>query len=77
MKKTNVGGATPVCAAYRILTWLRPGLAGGCPAVISATNLFSSGVFTRFLREAVTRSIVSSSFGARSPVSAEMCSTGA
>ena len=55
----------------------RPGLAGGCAAVISATNLFSSGVLTRFCRDAATRSIASSSFGARSPVSAEMWRIGA
>ena len=55
----------------------RPGLAGGCAAVISATNLFSSGVFTRVCLDVVMRSMVSSSFGARSPVNAEMWRIGA
>jgi len=77
VKKTNVGGATPVCAAYRIRTCARPGLAGGWAAVTSATNLFNSGVFTRVCRDAVTRSIASSSLGARSPVNAEMWRIGA
>ncbi len=77
VKNTNEGGATPTCTAYRMRTSLLPGLAGGCTAVIASMNLFSSPVGTRFLRASATRSIVSSSFGVRSPVAAEMCSTGA
>lgn len=71
MKHTNVRGATPVCAAYKIRTCRRPGLAGGCTAVTSRMNLFISGVGTRFMRAAATMSTISSRRGVRSPVAAE------
>ena len=47
VKKTNDGGATPVCAAYMIRTCLRPGLTGGFAAVTFSMNLLSAGVGTR------------------------------
>ena len=56
---------------------MRPGLTGGFAAVTASTNLFSAGVGTRFRRAAATLSIVSSTFGVRSPVSAEMWRIGA
>ena len=77
VKNTNDGGAMPICAAYRMRTCLRPGLTGGLAAVTASTNLLSAGVGTRLRRVAAILSIVSSTFGARSPVSAEMWRIGA
>ena len=45
-----------------------------CCDVMACTKRFSSGVGTRFRRESATRSIASSSLGARSPLSADTCS---
>ena len=62
MKNTNDGGATPICAAYRMRTCFLPGLTGGFAAVTASMNLFSAGVGTRFLRDAATLSIVRSTY---------------
>jgi len=77
VKNANVGGATPICATYIILTLRRSGLTGGFAAMIDSMNLFNAGVGTRFRLFAATRSSVSSTFGVRSPVSAEMWRMGA
>src|SRR6185503_17635715 len=77
VKKTNDGGATPICAAYMIRTCLRPGLTGGLAAVTDSMNALSAGVGTRILRVAAILSIVSSTRAVRSPVNAETCRIGA
>ena len=77
VKKTNVGGAMPICATYIIFTLRRSGLTGGFAATIVSMNLFNAGVGTRLRRFVAALSSASSTFGARSPVSAEMCRIGA
>jgi hypothetical protein len=77
VKKTNDGGMTPICAAYMTRTCFRPGLTGGFDAVTASTNLFSTGVGTRWRLLAAILSMVSRTLVVRSPVSAEICRMGA
>ena len=72
VNSTNVGGATLVCDAYITRTLRLPDVTGGDEVVIFSMKRLSSPVGTRVRAAAATLSTISSSFGVRSPVAAEM-----